>query len=38
MTYLDSSFFVFDTHGTAEEAIRTLGQSGFDMKKLSLVG
>jgi len=38
MSYPDSSFFVFDSHATAEEAIRTLGQSGFDMKKLSLVG
>ncbi len=33
-----SSFYVFDTHFAAEEAIRTLGKSGFDMKKLSLVG
>lgn len=38
MTNLNSSFFVFDTHSAAEEAIRTFGQSGFDMKKLSLVG
>jgi len=38
MSNPDSSFFVFDTHAAAEEAIRTLGQSGFDMKKLSLVG
>jgi len=34
----DSAFFVFDTHAAAENAIRTLGQSGFDMQKLSLVG
>jgi hypothetical protein len=34
----DSSFFVFDSHTAAEDAIRTLAQSGFDMKKLSLVG
>ncbi len=34
----DSAVFVFDTHVIAEEAIRTLGQAGFDMKKLSLVG
>ena len=33
-----SAIFVFDTHATAESAIRSLGQSGFDMKKLSLVG
>lgn len=38
MSQPDSAFFVFDTHARAEEAIRTLGQSGFDMKKLSLVG
>ena len=38
MSNPDSAFFVFDTHTAAEEAIRTLGQSGFDMKKLSLVG
>ncbi len=34
----NSAFFVFDSHAAAEDAIRTLGQSGFDMKKLSLVG
>ena len=38
MSNPDSSFFVFDTHTAAEDAIRTLGQSGFDIKKLSLVG
>ena len=38
MSHPDSAFFVFDTHSAAEEAIRTLGQSGFDLKKLSLVG
>ena len=38
MSYPDSAVFVFDTHAAAEDAIRTLGQSGFDMKTLSLVG
>ena len=38
MSNPDSAFFVFDSHTAAEDAIRTLGQSGFDMKKLSLVG
>ena len=38
MSNPDSAFFVFDTHAAAEDAIRTLSQSGFDMKKLSLVG
>jgi hypothetical protein len=33
-----SAFFVFDTHAAAKAAIRTLSPSGFDMKKLSLVG
>jgi hypothetical protein len=30
--------YVFNTHGEAEEAIRALSRSGFDMKKLSLIG
>jgi hypothetical protein len=38
MSHPDSAFFVFDTHAAAEEAIRTMGHSGFDMKKLSLAG
>jgi len=38
MSNPNSAFFVFDTHTAAEGAIRALGQSGFDMKKLSLVG
>ena len=38
MSHPDSAFFVFNTHSAAEAAIRTLDQSGFDMKKLSLVG
>ena len=38
MSNPDSAFFVFETHAAAEAAIRTLGQSGFDMKKLSMVG
>ncbi len=38
MTKQDSSIYVFDTHTAAEEAIRSLGKSGIDMKKLSLVG
>lgn len=29
---------VYDTHEKAEEAVRKLQQSGFDMKKLSIVG
>jgi len=38
MSQPDSAFFVYDTHAAAEQAIRTLGQAGFDMKTLSLVG
>jgi hypothetical protein len=33
-----SPVFVFHTHVEAEAAIRSLSASGFDMKKLSLVG
>src|ERR1700680_2175243 len=29
---------VYDSHRAAEQAIRTLAQSGFDMQKLSIVG
>lgn len=38
MSNPDSAFFVFDNHPAAEDAIRTLGQSSFDLKKLSLLG
>jgi hypothetical protein len=34
----DSSVYVFNTHVEAEEAIQSLNRSGFDVKKLSLVG
>jgi hypothetical protein len=33
-----SAVAVYDTHHAAEEAIRTLQKSGFDMRKLSIVG
>src|SRR5450432_1997562 len=33
-----SPAYVFNTHVEAEAAIRLLSKSGFDMKKLSLVG
>jgi hypothetical protein len=38
MSTSNTSFIVFETHAAAEDAIRTLGKSGFDLKKLSLVG
>jgi hypothetical protein len=31
-------FYVFNTHGEAEEAIHALSRSGIDVRKLSLVG
>jgi hypothetical protein len=34
----DQSVYVYDSHHDAEEAIRTLGKAGFDVKQLSLVG
>lgn len=34
----ESVMYVYDTHLEAEEAIKTLSKSGFDVKKLSLVG
>ena len=34
----ESPLYVFNTHVEAEEAIRLLNRSGFDVKKLSLVG
>ncbi len=37
--YLDTiPAHVFDTHGEANEAIRALGSSGFDVEQLALVG
>jgi hypothetical protein len=38
MDTAESPFYVFNTHGEAEEAIQLLNRSGFDVKKLSLVG
>ena len=32
------SQYIFNTHVDAEEAIRSLGKAGFDVKKLSLIG
>src|SRR5580704_19123288 len=34
----NSPAYVFNTHVEAEAAVRELGKSGFDMKKLSLIG
>lgn len=38
MTQDNASFFIFEDHTAAEKAIHKLGYSGFDMKKLSLLG
>jgi hypothetical protein len=38
MDAIDSSLYVFNSHTEADEAIRSLSKSGFDVKKLSLIG
>jgi hypothetical protein len=38
MTEKNSVVAIFDSHDRAEDAIRELQKSGFDMKKLSIVG
>ena len=34
----NSAQYIYNTHVDAEDAIRLLGKSGFDVKKLSLIG
>ena len=34
----DSVVAVYDNHAAAEAAVRELAKSGFDMKKLSIIG
>ena len=38
MTKTNSVVAIYDTHSQAEEAVKSLQKSGFDMKKLSIVG
>lgn len=38
MDHQKTPAFIYNTHTEAEEAIRSLSKSGFDMKQLSLVG
>jgi len=38
MTDTDAAIAVYDTHSAAENAVKELQKSGFDMKKLSVVG
>jgi hypothetical protein len=38
MQEINPGQYIFNSHVEAEEAIRSLGKSGFDVKKLSLIG
>jgi uncharacterized membrane protein len=38
MTKTNSVVAIYDTHSQAEEAVKNLQKSGFDMKQLSIVG
>jgi hypothetical protein len=38
MEQVCSALYVFNTHPDAQDAIRSLGRSGFDVKELSLIG
>src|ERR1700728_481271 len=38
MTDTNAVIAVFDTHSTADDAVKELQKAGFDMKKLSVVG
>lgn len=38
MSHRNTVVAVFETHTKAEEAVKTLEQAGFDMKKLSIIG
>ncbi|XVJ70818.1 MAG: DUF1269 domain-containing protein [Rhizobacter sp.] len=38
MEKINQPFYVFDSHMQADDAIKTLHRSGFDVKKLSLIG
>jgi hypothetical protein len=38
MTKVNSVIAVYDTHDSADDAVRTLGKAGFDMKELSVIG
>jgi len=38
MDQVCSALYVFNTHPDAQDAIRSLGRSGFDVGKLSLIG
>ena len=38
MSETNSVVGIYETHSAAEEAIKELQKSGFDMKKMSIVG
>ena len=38
MTKTNSVVAIYDTHSQAEQAVKNLQKSGFDMKKLSIIG
>ncbi len=38
MQDLNAVIGVYDTHAAAETAVRTLQRSGFDIKRLSIIG
>lgn len=38
MTDTDAVVAIYDTHGAADEAVKELSRSGFNVKKLSVVG
>ena len=38
MSEMNSVVAIYDTHVQAEEAVKELQRSGFDMKKMSIVG
>jgi len=38
MSEMNSVIAIYDTHSQAEEAVKELQRSGFDMKKMSIVG
>ena len=38
MSQMNSVVAIYDTHSQAEEAVKELQRSGFDMKKMSIVG
>ena len=38
MIMVDPSLYIFHSHQDADDAVRSLGRAGFDLKKLSVIG